>query len=142
MLIRISFWIQSCYPFPSQKTQNQTMHSLDDGTSTLKRGIVTMPVSIHRITAWFSLPRNWHHPSELLLYQSQPSADLSSWMLKGSTPTSGLNSERIPHQKNTSLTSQTPVGPWTQMVYFITLDTSMSQTLAISNHMFFNIHMI
>src|SRR5882672_6772186 len=101
-----------------------------------------MPLSIHRTTARYSLPRNWHCPSELLPYQSQPSADLSSWMLKGSIPTFGLNSERIPHLKNTSITSQTPVGPSTQMVYFATSDASMSRTLEISDFMFFNTHMI
>src|SRR5882724_6612039 len=102
------------------------MHSLDDGTSILKRGIATMPVSIHRTTTQYSLLSNWHHPSELLRYQSQPFVDLSSWMLKGSIPTFGLNSKRIPLPKNTSITSQTPVGPSTQVVYFTTSDASMS----------------
>src|SRR5467141_5134317 len=101
-----------------------------------------MPLSIHRTTAQYSLPSSWHHPSELLPYQSQPSADLSSWMLIGSIPKFGLNSERIPHPKNTSIISQTLVGPLTQMVYFTTSDTSMSRTLEISNSMFFNTHMI
>src|SRR5467141_4803390 len=110
--------------------------------STLKRGIVTMPLSIHRTTTWYSLPSSWHHPSELLPYQSQPSADLSSWMLKGSIPTFGLNSERIPHPKNISIISQTLVGPSAQMVYFATSDASMSRTLAISNSVFFNTHTI
>src|SRR5882724_455073 len=59
-------------------------HSLDDGMSILKRGIATMPASIHRTTTSYSLPSNWHRPSELLPYQSQSSVDLSSWMLKGS----------------------------------------------------------
>src|SRR5882672_1526680 len=63
-------------------------------------------------------------------------------MLKGSIPTFRLNSERIPHPKNTSITSQTPVGPLTQMVYFATSDASMSQTLAISDFVFFDTHMI
>src|SRR5882672_10657058 len=63
-------------------------------------------------------------------------------MLKGSIPTFRLNSERIPHPKNTSITSQTPVGPSTQMVYFATSDASMSQTLAISDFVFFNTHTI
>src|SRR5882724_12070925 len=71
------------------------MHSLDDGTSILKRGIVTMPVSIHRTTAQYSLPSNWHHPSELPLYQSKSSMDLSSWMLKGSILTSELREDPI-----------------------------------------------
>src|SRR5882724_730343 len=118
------------------------MHSLDDGMSILKRGIVTMPVSIHRITARYSLLSNWHHPSELLPYQSQPFVDLSSWMLKGSILTFSLNSERIPLPKNTSITSQTPVGPLTQMVYYVTSDASMFRTLAIFDYVFFNIHMI
>src|SRR5882724_3519215 len=110
--------------------------------SILKRGIVTMPVLIHRTTTRYSLPSNWHHPSELLPYQSQPFVDLSSWMLKGSIPTFGLNFERIPLPKNTSKISQTPVGPLTQMVYYATSDTSMSRTLAIFDYVFFNIHMI
>jgi len=80
---------------PGKLGTNPT-HSLDDGTSILKRGIATMPASIHRTTARYSLPSNWHRPSELLPYQSQSSVDLSSWMLKGSIPTSGLNSEMIP----------------------------------------------
>src|SRR5882724_13054272 len=107
--------------------------------SILKRGIVTMPVLIHRTTTRYSLPSNWHHPSELLPYQSQPFVDLSSWMLKGSIPTFGLNSERIPLPKNTSITSQTPVGLSTRTVYFATSDASISQTQAIFNYMFFNI---
>src|SRR5882724_10008185 len=118
------------------------MHSLDDGTSILKRGIATMPVSIHRTTTRYSLLNNWHRPSELLPYQSQPLVDLSSWMLKGSIPTFGINFERVPLPKNTSKISQTPVGPLTQMVYYATSDASMSRTLAIFNYVFFNIHMI
>ena len=39
---------------------------LDDGMSTLKRGIATMPLSIHRTTDLCSLPNSWHHPFELL----------------------------------------------------------------------------
>jgi len=76
------------------------MHSLDDGTSTLKRGIATMPVLIHRTSARYSLPSNWHCPSELLPYQSQSSMDLSLWMLKSFTPTSNLNFKRILSQQN------------------------------------------
>src|SRR5882724_11968267 len=92
------------------------MHSLDDGSSTLKRGIATMPVLIHRTSTWYSLPSNWHHPSELLPYQSQSSVDLSLWMLKSFIPTSDLNFERIPFLQNTSISSQTH-GPSTPMVY-------------------------
>src|SRR5882724_11955266 len=109
-----------------ENSEPNLMHSLDNGMSTLKRGIATMPVSIHRTTTWYSLPSNWHRPSELLPYQSQPSTDLSSWMLKSSIPTFGLNSKRIPLLKNTSITSQTPVGPSTQTVYFATSDASIS----------------
>src|SRR5882724_6403194 len=104
--------------------QNPT-HSLDDGTSILKRGIATMPASIHRTTTQYSLPSNWHCPSKIPPYQSQSSVDLSSWKLKGSIPTSGLNSQRIPFLQNTSTISQTPSGPFILMVYYVTSDTSM-----------------
>src|SRR5882724_11438806 len=71
--------------------------------SILKRGIATMPVSIHRTIARYSLPSNWHRPSELLPYQPQSSVDLSSWMLKGFIPTSvstprGSHFRRTPRQ--------------------------------------------
>src|SRR5882672_4642358 len=59
-------------------------------------------------------------------------------MLKGSILTFSLNSERIPHLKNTSITSQTPVGPLTQMVYFATSDASTFRTLEISDSSFFS----
>src|SRR5882724_9160650 len=117
------------------------MHLLDDGTSILKRGIVTMPVSTHRTIAWYSLPSNWHCPSKLQPYQSQSSMDLSSWMLKGSIPTSDLNSEMIPFPQSTSTTSQTPSGPSIPMVYYATSDTSMVRNLAISDYMFFSTRM-
>src|SRR5882672_11644925 len=84
------------------------MHSLDNGTSILKRGIATMPVSIHRTSSWYSLPSNWNHPSELLPYPSQPFMDLSSWMLKGSILTFGLNFEMNLFPQNTLTISQTP----------------------------------
>src|SRR5882724_7822855 len=112
------------------------MHSLDDGMSILKRGIVTMPVSIHRTTTWYSLLSNWHRPSELPLYQSQSSVDLSSWMLKGSILTSGLNSKMISFPQNTSTISQTPSGPSILMVYSTTLGASMFRTPAISDYVF------
>src|SRR5882724_10531364 len=114
------------------------MHLLDDGTCILKRGIVTMPVSIHRTIAWYSLLSNWHRPFELPPYQSQSSVDLSSWMLKGFILTSDLNSERIPFLQNTSTTSQTPSGPSIPMVYYATSDASMFQTSAISDYVFFS----
>src|SRR5882724_450732 len=114
------------------------MHLLDDGTSILKRGIVTMPVSIHRNITRYSLPSNWHCPSELPPYQSQSSVDLSSWMLKGSIPTSDLNSEMIPFLQNTLTISQTPSGPSITMVYYTTSDTSMFRIPAISNYVFFS----
>src|SRR5882724_11301132 len=107
------------------------MHLLDNGTSILKRGIATMPVSIHRTIAWYSLPSNWHHPSELPPSQTQSSVDLSSWMLKGSIMTSGLNSKMIPFLQDTSTISQIPSGPSILMVYYTTSDTSMFQILAI-----------
>src|SRR5882724_13333230 len=97
------------------------MHSLDNGTSILKREIAAMPASIHRTTAWYSLLSNWHHPSKLPPYQFQSSMDLSSWMLKGSILTSSLNSERIPFLQNTLTISQTPSGPLILMVYYAVL---------------------
>src|SRR5882672_6870575 len=114
------------------------MHLLDDGTSILKRGIATMPVSIHRTSTWYSLPSNWHCPSKLLPYPSQPFMDLSSWMLKGSIPTFGLNSKMILFPQNTSTISQTPSGPLILMVYYATSDTFMFQIPAISDSVFFS----
>src|SRR5882724_10046879 len=117
------------------------MHLLDDGMSILKRGIATMPASIHRTISRYSLLSNWHRPSELLPYQSQSSVDLSSWMLKGYIPTSDLNSEMIPFPQNTSTISQRPSGPSIRMVYYATSDASMFRTPAISDYVFFNTRM-
>jgi len=88
-------------------------------------------VSIHRTITQYSLPSNWHHPSELPPSQTQSSVDLSSWMLKGSIMTSGLNSKMIPFLQDTSTISQIPSGPSILMVYYTTSDTSMFQILAI-----------
>ena len=122
-----------------RKLEPNLMHSLDDGMSIIKRGMATMPASIHRITDWYSLPSNWHHPSKLLPYQSQSSMDLSSWILKGCILTFSINSERIPFPQNTLTISQNH-GPWTPMVYYRTMDASMFQILETSNSMFFNTH--
>src|SRR5882724_5881584 len=81
----------SSFVFSLENLVPNPTHSLEDGTSILKRGIATMPASIHRTTARYSLPSNWHCPSKLLPYQSQPSMDLSSCVLKGPIPTFGLN---------------------------------------------------
>src|SRR5882724_562725 len=108
-----------------ESSEPNLMHSLDNGMSTLKRGIATMPVLIHRTSTRYSLLSNWHCPSELLPYQSQSFVDLSLWMLKGSIPTSGLNSKMIPFSQNTSTISQTTGGPLILMVYYATLDASM-----------------
>src|SRR5882724_3341436 len=91
------------YPLALHRARNQTWctHSLDDGTSILKRGIVAMPVLIHRNFAQYSLPSNWHHPSKLPPYQSQSSMNPSLWMLKSFTLTSDLIFERIPFPQNT-----------------------------------------
>jgi len=99
---------------------------------------VTMLASIHRTIARYSLPSNWHRPSELLPYQSQSSVDLSSWMLKGFIPTSDLNYERIPFLQNTSTISQTPSGPSIRWFTNATSDASMFRTLAISDYVFFS----
>ena len=98
-----------------------------------------MPVSIHRTTTWYSLPSNWHCPFELLPYRSQSSMDLSSWMLKGSILTSGLNSKSIPSPQNTLTISQT-CGPWTLMAYYRTLDVSMFHIPETSDSMFSSTH--
>src|SRR5882724_310792 len=119
-----------------ENSEPNPMHLLDDGTSILKRGIATMPVSIHRTIARYSLPSNWHCPSKLPPYQSQSSVDLSSWMLKIFIPTSDLNSKRIPFPQNTSTISQTPSGPSIPMVYYATSDASMFRTPAISDYVF------
>src|SRR5882724_1939345 len=108
--------LTSSFASVPESSEPNLMHSLDEGMSTLKRGIVTMPVLIHRTSTRYSLPSNWHRPSELLPYQSQSFMDLSLWMLKSFIPTSDLNFERIPFQQNTSINSQTR-GPLTLMVY-------------------------
>jgi len=97
-----------------------------------------MPVSIHRTISQYSLPSNWHCPSELPPYQSQSSVDLSSWMLKGSILTSVLNSKMILFLQNTLTISQTPSGPSISMVYYATSDASMFRTPAISDYVFFS----
>src|SRR5882672_216682 len=122
---------------PENSEPNPT-HLLDDGMSILKRGIASMPVSIHRTSTRYSLPSNWHRPSELLPYPSQPFVDLSSWTLKGSIPTSGLNSEMIPFPQNTLTISQPPSGPSILMVYYATSDAFMFRIPAISDYVFFN----
>src|SRR5882672_11064657 len=115
----------SSVSIPENSEPNPT-HLLDNGTSILKRGIATMPVSTRRISARYSLPSNWHRPSELPPYPSQSFVDLSSWMLKGSIPTFGLNSEMIPFPPNTS----------TLMVYSVIPDVSMFRIPGISDSVF------
>ena len=61
---------------------------LDDGMSILKRGIVTMPPSIHRTLGLYSWPNSWHCPFKLLPSSSQPYEDLSLWIQNDSIPTS------------------------------------------------------
>jgi len=104
-----TFPVSPYNPFLSWKTQNQPDDSLDNGI--LKEGIVTMAVSNHRTSAQYSLLSQLAFPSKLLLYQSQPSMGLSSWMLKRFHSTSSLNSEMIQFCRNTSTISQTPVEP-------------------------------
>jgi len=97
----------------------------------LKRGIATMPVSIHRTIAWYSLLSNCHCPSKLPPYQPQSSMDLSSWMLKGFIPTYVLNSEMI-YFRRAPWQSVRPKWTLNPMVYYTTSDASMFQTLEIS----------
>jgi len=92
----------------SQKTWNQNLtHSLDDLMSILKRGIVTMPYQSTDYCPVFHFQATGIPSLKLPPYQSQPSVDLSSWMLKGSI-WHLVSSERIPFPKNTSTISQTP----------------------------------
>src|SRR5882724_1834834 len=99
-----------------------------------------MPVSTRRTSTPCSLPSNWHCPSEQLLSQSQPFEDPSSWMLKSSTPTSGLNSERIPFRQNT-LTTIRNHGPLTLMVYYGSPDAFMFRIPEIFHFVFSSTHM-
>src|SRR5882724_3605866 len=98
-----------------------------------------MPVSTCRTSTWYSLLSNWHCPSEQVLSQSQPFVDLSLWMLKGSTLTSGLNFERIPFPQNTLTTSQNH-GLVTLMVYYGTPDTFLFRIPGIFDFMFSSTH--
>src|SRR5882724_3049596 len=63
-------------------------------------------------------------------------------MLKGSMPTSELNSKRIPFPQNPLAFSQTLTGPSILMGDFNTLVETMSQTLRTFSFMFSSIHMI
>jgi len=77
------------YPFPVLRNSEPNLTLTRWWDIYLKRGIVTMPVSIHRTTPSIHF---WATacPSKLLPYQSSP-LWISSWRLKGSIPTSGLN---------------------------------------------------
>jgi len=115
MLIQIPFQIQPGYPFLSWKLRTKPNALTGWWDVYLKEGNSDYAVSIHRTTTWYSLLSNWHHPFELPPYQSQASMDLSSWMLKGSILTSGLNFKRIPFLQNTTIISQNPRGTlWSQ----------------------------
>jgi len=76
-----AFWIQLIIHFHPRKLGTKPTRQWD---IYLKEGNSDYAASIHRTTAWYSFRANWHHPFELLPYQSQSSMDLSSWMLKGS----------------------------------------------------------
>src|SRR5882724_10961725 len=111
------------------------MHLQDDGTSILKRGVATMPLLNHRITARFSLPSNWHHPSELHPYLSQSSAVLSLWMSTCFIPTFILNSEKTQPRQNTSIICG-PIGLSILMVNYDISAISMSLTSIIFDYVF------
>jgi len=66
----------------------------------------------------------------------QPSMGLSSWMLKGSIPTSGLNSRGSYFHRTPQHPVRPPVDPRFPMVSSTTSDASMFQTPAISDYMF------
>ena len=112
------------------------MHWLDDGTSILKRGIVTMPLPIHRTISPYLQPNSWCRPFELLPSSSQPYEDLLSWIQNDSILTSSPIYETTLFPPNTSIPSQTKLGPKPQIVYFGIQDAYMSLTWAISDYMF------
>ena len=56
----------SSYVSVLENWEQNPMLLLDDGTSTLKRGIVTMPLSTHRTIDLCSLLSSWHRPFKLL----------------------------------------------------------------------------
>ena len=113
---------------------------LDDGTSTLKKGIVTMPLSTHRTTDLCSLPSTWCRPFELLPLLFPSYEDHCSWTLKGSIRISSLTYEMIPLPQTTSTTShsQIPSGLSIQTVYYDIPDAYTSWKLGIYNYMFFS----
>src|SRR5882724_6718111 len=125
----------SLFDFGQENSVPNPTHLLDDGTSILKRGVATMPLLTRRITARFSLPSNWHHPSELHPYLSQSSTVLSLWMSTCFIPTFVLNSEKTRPRQNTSIICR-PIGPSIPMVYYDILAASMSQTSIIFDYVF------
>ena len=140
-MVWIPFWFQPCNLFSSQKLGTKPDTLTRQWDIYLKAGNSDYASINHRTTTWYSPPRNWHHPFKLLPYQSQPSMDLSSWMLKGSILTSGLKSKRILFLQNTLTISQTPSGLSILMVYYTTLNASMFWTPAISDSVFSSTHM-
>ena len=123
-----TFGLASLVPSP--------MHWLDDGTSILKRGIATMPLSICRTIGPYSWPNSWHRPFKLLPSSSQLYKDLLSWIQNDSIPTSSPIYETTQFPPNTSIPSQTKHGPEPQTVYFGIQDAYMSLTQATFDYMF------
>src|SRR5882724_268141 len=125
----------SLFDFGRESSVPNPTHLLDDGMSILKRGVATMPLLIRRITTWFSLPSNWHRPSELHPYPSQSSAVLSLWMWTLSVPTFILNSEKTRPRQNTSIICRL-IALSIPMVYYDISAASMSRTSIIFDYVF------
>ena len=130
-----AFWPStSLFTFGLASSVPSLMHWLDDGTSILKRGIVTMPLPIHRTIGPYLRPNSWCRPFELLPSSSQPYEDLLSWIQNDSIPTSIPIYETTQFPLSTLIPNQTEHGPKPQMVYFGIQDAYMSQTQAIFDY--------
>src|SRR5882724_11823200 len=131
----------SLFNFSRENSVPNPTHLLDDGTSILKRGVATMPLLICRITNRFSLPRNWHRPSELHPYLSQSFAVLSLWMLTLFILTFELDSEKTQPQQNTSIICRL-IGLSIPTVYYNISAAFMSRTSIIFDYVFSKIRTI
>jgi len=136
MLVQIPFWIQLVSVSILENSEPNPMHSLDDGVSILKRGIVTMPASIHRTTAQYSLRATalslWATTLSipvlrvsLIMDAERLHSDIQSQLWEDP-----ISTEHLDNQSD-------PSGPSILMVYYTTSDTSMFWTLAISDYMFY-----
>ena len=138
-----TFWPStSLFAFSLASLVPSLMHWLDNGMSTLKRGISTMPLLICRTISPYLQPNSWHCPFELLPSLSQPYEDLSSWIQNNSIPISSPVYKTTQFPLSTSIPSQTKHGPKHWTVYFGIQDTYMFLTQAIFDYVFSSTHTI